>query len=213
MKSRRVMGRCMPRSRSRRGLMGGIVAATAACGAARPRRRQVGPTGHPHGEPKQGSGALDRRKMPRFVRNTHVVEPLFGLDTMTAADNSAASHVLAGSLSIPPGRVEAHMRSRLVWMFAIGLAGRAAVRWAQQTTGNLRGTVTDDTGAYCLVSPSDCAAAGARRRRRSRTNRGVFRFRTCRPAPTTSRWNSPASPRARRRHSVALGGTPTSPCR
>ncbi|MBP7779595.1 MAG: TonB-dependent receptor [Acidobacteria bacterium] len=40
------------------------------------------------------------------------------------------------------------MRSRLVWMFAIAALVAAPLSgWAQQTTGSLRGTVTDESGA------------------------------------------------------------------
>ncbi|MGE0815301.1 MAG: carboxypeptidase regulatory-like domain-containing protein [Vicinamibacterales bacterium] len=40
------------------------------------------------------------------------------------------------------------MRSRLVWMLAIAaLVAAPLAGWAQQTTGNLRGTVTDESGA------------------------------------------------------------------
>ncbi len=40
------------------------------------------------------------------------------------------------------------MRSRLVWMFAmVALLAAPIAGWAQQTTGNLRGTVTDESGA------------------------------------------------------------------
>ena len=73
---------------------------------------------------------------------------------------------------------EVYMRSRLVWMCAIAALLAAPLSgWAQQTTGNLRGTVTDDTGAVLpgvTVTLRGRAVPGAPT---SITNEsGVFRF-------------------------------------
>ena len=40
------------------------------------------------------------------------------------------------------------MRSRFVWVLAVvALLAAPLSGWAQQTTGNIRGTVTDESGA------------------------------------------------------------------
>ncbi len=70
------------------------------------------------------------------------------------------------------------MRSRLVWMCAIAALLAAPLSgWAQQTTGNLRGVVTDDTGAVLPGVTVTLRGRGVPGAPTSITNeQGIYRF-------------------------------------
>ncbi len=73
---------------------------------------------------------------------------------------------------------EVYMRSRLVWMFAIAALLAAPLSgWAQQTTGNLRGVVTDESGAVLPGVTVTLRGRGVPGAPTSITNeQGVYRF-------------------------------------
>lgn len=70
------------------------------------------------------------------------------------------------------------MRSRLVWMLAIvALVAAPLSGWAQQTTGNLRGTVTDESGAVLPGVTVTLRGRGVPGAPTTVTNeQGIFRF-------------------------------------
>lgn len=73
---------------------------------------------------------------------------------------------------------EVYMRSRLVWMFAIAALLAAPLSgWAQQTTGNLRGVVTDESGAVLPGVTVTLRGRGVPGAPTSITNeQGIYRF-------------------------------------
>lgn len=73
---------------------------------------------------------------------------------------------------------EVYMRSRLVWMCAIvALLAAPLSGWAQQTTGNLRGVVTDESGAVLPGVTVTLRGRGVPGAPTSITNeQGVYRF-------------------------------------